>query len=146
MRNIIAVVLGAAVAFGLVTISDAAAGRLFQLPAAATPAIDGAVTKADTVAMKAALESAIANAPLSAVLMMVLGYGVAAFGGAFIARKIAMPTSTRPPLVVGMLVLAATVANFTFLRHPTLMVVLGVLTPIPGAMLGARAARVATPT
>ena len=132
MRNIIAAVLGTAVAFGIVSISDSIAGRLFQLPA-------GLDTN-NPALMKSAMEAAIAQAPLSAVLTMVAGYFIAALVGAFIAKKIADEKSTRPPLMVGILVLAATILNFTMLHHPTLMVVLGVLAPMPGALLGARVA------
>jgi hypothetical protein len=135
VRNVFAVMLGAMVAFGLVSVSDAMAGTLFALPTGLDPA---------NPATKVALEAAIAKAPLNAMLAMVAGYFLAAFGGGFIARKIASAKTIRPSLMVGLLVLAATLLNFAMLKHPTMMVVLGALAPMPGAWMGARVATMGT--
>ncbi len=132
MRNVVAVLLGTMVAFGLVSIGDAIAGSMFALPAGIDPN--------DRPAVTAALEAAIANAPLSAMLAIVAGYFVAALGGGFIARKIASTTTVWPSIAVGLMVLAGTIANFAMITHPMVMVVLGVLAPLPGAWLGARIA------
>lgn len=130
MRNTFAVVLGAMVAFAVVSIFDAIAGSMFSLP----PGLDAGNQEAVT----AAIEAAIRNAPLRAILTIVTGYFVAAACGGFIAGKISSAPSNRASIIVGMLVLFATILNFTRIAHPTLMVVLGVLAPIPGALLGAR--------
>jgi hypothetical protein len=132
MRNVLAVLLGAMVAIGFVTIGDAMAARLFELPTVAAGT--------DPAVAKTMMEAAIAKAPLSAMLAMVAGYFVAAFGGAFVARKIAAGPGLRPSLTVGAIVLLATIANFAALQHPTLLVVLGVLVPMPGAYVGAKVA------
>jgi hypothetical protein len=132
MRNFFAVLMGAMVAIGCVTISDASAARVFALPTIAAGT--------DPAAAKAIMEAAIAKAPMSAMLVMVAGYFVASFAGGFVARKIADGTSIRPSMIVGAIVLFATIANFAALSHPTVMVVLGVLAPLPGAWLGARVA------
>jgi hypothetical protein len=130
MRNVFAVLLGAMVAFGVVAVGDAAAGRLFALPTIA-PGTDPAVAKS-------LMEAAIAKAPLSAMLTMVAGYLVASFAGGFIARKVG--SSGTQSMVVGFLVLVAVILNFSAIQHPTLMVALGVVMPLPGAWLGAKAA------
>ena len=132
MRNVFAVLLGAMVAFGLVSVGDAVAGSLMQLPSGVDPN--------DRAAVIAALESVLASVPLRTMLVMVAGYFVAAMGGGFIARKIALSATVWPSVTVGLLVLAGTVANFAMISHPTVMVVLGVLAPVPGALLGARLA------
>jgi len=133
MRGVFAVVCGAMVSVGVVTVSDAFAGRLFSFPLIA-PGTDAATTKA-------LLEAAIAKAPLSAMLAMVAGYFVAALCGGFIARKISSGRGVAASLAVGLLVLAATIANFVSMQHPLVMVWLGVLAPLPGALLGARLAK-----
>jgi hypothetical protein len=132
MRNVFAVLLGTMVAFGLVSVGDAMAGSMLALPTGIDPTNRPAVT--------AALEAALAKAPLRAMLTMVAGYFVAAFGGGFVARKIASTKTLWPSITVALLVLAATMANFAMIKHPLMMVVLGGLAPIPGAMLGARTA------
>lgn len=133
MQNVVAVVLGMMVAIGLVSVGDAMAGTLFTLP----PGID----PSNKTAMAGALEAAIANAPVSAMLTIVAGYFVAAFGGGFIARKIAVTPSPWPSYTVGVLVFLATAANFASIKHPLFMVVLGLLVPLPGSWLGARLGR-----
>lgn len=132
MRNVWAVLLGTMVAFGLVSVSDGIAGTMFALPKG--------LDMSDTVAAKAALEAAIATAPLRAMLAMAAGYFVAAFCGGFLARRIASAKGLGPSLTVGALVLAAVLANFAMLKHPVLMVVLGVLAPLPAGWLGGRVA------
>lgn len=132
MRNVFAVMLGAMVAFGLVSVGDAIAGSMMQLPQGIDPK--------DRVAVVAALESVLATIPVRTMVTMVAGYFVAAMGGGFIARKIASTPTVWPSVIVGLLVLAGTVANFAMISHPRLMVVLGVLAPLPGALLGARLA------
>lgn len=131
MRNVFAVMLGAMVAFGVVAVGDAAAGRLFALPTIA-PGTDPAVARS-------LMEAAIAQAPVSAMLTMVAGYFVAAFAGGFIARKVGSGAPTQS-IIVGFLVLTAVILNFSAIHHPTLMVALGVLMPLPGAWLGAQIA------
>ncbi len=132
MRNLLAVLLGAMVAFSVVAMGDAAAGRLFTLP----PIAAGT----DPVVAKSMMEAAIAQAPLSAILVMVAGYFVAAFAGGFIARKVGGGALTQS-IIVGLLVLAAVILNFSALRHPTVMVALGVLMPLPGAWAGGAVAQ-----
>jgi hypothetical protein len=131
MRNVFAVMLGAMVAFGVVAVGDAAAGQLFALPTIA-PGTDPAVAKS-------LMEAAIAKAPLGAMLTMVAGYFVASFAGGFIARKVGSGGGAQS-MIVGFLVLTAVILNFSAIQHPTLMVALGVLMPLPGAWLGAKMA------
>ena len=129
MREVYAVLVGMMLAFALDAVGDALAGLLFQMPQGLDPR---------DPATKAAFEAAMAQAPLSAILVMVGGYFVAALGGAYVARKIVRMPTMRPSLAVGVLLLAATIANFVMIPSPMIMVVLGVLVPIPGAWLGGR--------
>lgn len=132
MRNVIAAVMGIVIAFALVSLTDAVAGSLFRLPEGIDPNNRAAVT--------AALEAALAKAPLSAMLTLIAGYFVSAFGGGFIARKIAQDNALWPSLTVGVLLLLGTIGNYMMISHPLIMVILGVLAPVPGAWLGARVA------
>ena len=135
MRNVYAVLVGMMLAFFLVSVGDSLAGMMFQLPKGLDP---------NDPATKAAFEAAMLNAPLRAMLVMVGGYFVAALGGAFVARKLVHTPTLIPSLTVGLLLLAATVANFAMMKHPMLMMVLGVLVPVPGSWLGAQLASTKT--
>ena len=66
-------------ACGALLLRNIIAGRFFQLPA-------GLDTN-NPVVMKSAMETVIAQAPQSAMLTMVAGYFIAAFGGGFHREK-----------------------------------------------------------
>jgi hypothetical protein len=86
-----------------------------------------------------ALAGHIAAAPVSAMVVVVLGWALAAFVGAWVAARIARHRLAAA-LVIGLLVLAGVIANNAMIPHPLWMAVFGIALPLPLAWLAARAA------
>ena len=86
-----------------------------------------------------ALAAHIAAAPLSAMLVVVVGWALAAFVGAWVAARIARHRLAAA-LAIGVLVLAGVIANNAMIPHPLWMTVAGIALPLPLAWLAARAA------
>jgi len=86
-----------------------------------------------------ALAAHIAAAPLSAMLVVVVGWALAAFVGAWVAARIARHRRAAA-LVIGLLVLAGVIANIAMIPHPLWMTVAGLALPLPLAWLAARIA------
>ncbi|GAB3089380.1 hypothetical protein [Lysobacter terrae] len=87
-----------------------------------------------------ALAAYIAAAPLSSMLLVVLGWSIGAFGGGWVAARIARH-KTVAALTIGALVLLGVIANNVMIPHPLWMTIAGVVLPIPLAWLAARVAR-----
>jgi hypothetical protein len=87
-----------------------------------------------------ALAAHIAAAPLSAMLVVIAGWALAAFAGALVAARIARH-SLPAALVIGVLVLAGVIANNTMIPHPLWMTIAGIALPLPLAWLAARLVR-----
>ena len=86
-----------------------------------------------------ALAAHIAAAPLSAMLVVVVGWALAAFAGGWVAARIARHRRAAA-LVIGLLVLAGVIANIAMIPHPLWMTVAGLALPLPLAWLAARIA------
>jgi hypothetical protein len=128
-RTILGILAGMAVAIVLVMAGDAASAALYPHP----PGLD--LKQPDQLA------AYIAAAPASAMVVMVAGWTLAAFAGGWVAARIARSHRTFAGLMVGALVLAGVIANAMMIPHPLVMIVLGVLLPLPAAWLGTRVAR-----
>jgi len=87
-----------------------------------------------------ALAAHIAAAPLPAMLVVVLGWALAAFLGGWVAARIARHRLAAA-LIIGVLVLAGVIANSAMIPHPLWMTVAGIALPLPLAWLAARTAR-----
>jgi hypothetical protein len=87
-----------------------------------------------------ALAAHIAAAPLSAMLVVVIGWVLAAFVGGWVAARIARHRLVAA-LVIGLLVLAGVIANNTMIPHPLWMTIAGIALPLPLAWLAARLVR-----
>jgi hypothetical protein len=88
-----------------------------------------------------ALAAHIASAPPQAMLLVVAGWMVAAFGAGWLAARIARHR-TAAALVIGVLVVLGVIGNNLMIPHPLWMTIVGIAMPLPLAWL---AARVATP-
>lgn len=88
-----------------------------------------------------ALAAHIAAAPLSAMLVVLAGWALAAFLGGWVAARIARHRRVAA-ILIGALVLAGVIANSTMIPHPLWMTIAGLVLPLPLAWL---AARMATP-
>lgn len=87
-----------------------------------------------------ALAAHIDAAPVQAMLLVVIGWSLAAFLGGWVAARIARRRVAA--LVVGAFVVLGVIANNMMIPHPQWMTITGVVLPIPLAWL---AARLATP-
>ena len=87
-----------------------------------------------------ALAAHIAAAPLPAMLVVVLGWALAAFLGGWVAARIARHRLAAA-LIIGVLVLAGVIANSAMIPHPLWMTVAGIALPLPLAWPAARTAR-----
>lgn len=87
-----------------------------------------------------ALAAHIAAAPLSAMLVVVIGWALAAFVGGWVAARIARHRLVAA-LIIGGLVLAGVIANNAMIPHPLWMTVAGIALPLPLAWLAARLVR-----
>lgn len=87
-----------------------------------------------------ALAAHIAAAPISAMLLVLLGWTLAAFVGGWLAARIARHPLAAA-LAIGALVVVAVVLNSMLIPHPLWMTLAGVLLPLPAAWLAARQVR-----
>ena len=128
-RTILGILAGMVTAWLLIMVCQFASGRLYPPP----PGMD--LTQPDQLA------AFIAQAPVAAMVLVVVSWVLGAFIGGWVAAKVAREHPLFAALMIGVLVLAGVVANNTMIPHPLWMTVLGVLLPLPAAWLGARMAR-----
>ncbi|QNP40026.1 hypothetical protein [Lysobacter solisilvae (ex Woo and Kim 2020)] len=88
-----------------------------------------------------ALAAHIAAAPTSAMLVVVVGWMLAALLGGWVAARIARHRRVAA-LVIGALVVLGVIANSMIIPHPLWMTIAGLVLPLPLAWF---AARLATP-
>ena len=86
-----------------------------------------------------------ASLPLAALLWILGGWLFGALVGGLVSARLAGQYELAPPVLVGLFIAAGTLLNAQSIPHPSWMVALGVLLPIPAALLGARLVRKASP-
>ena len=126
LRSILAVLLGAIAAGFLILAVEMLGTRLFPFP----PGTD--VDNPD------ALRAAMSHIPTGALLLILFGWIVGTFAGAWVAARVAGRAPIGHGLVIGVLYLAAAVANMLAIPHPVWFWALGVVVFLPAAYLGAR--------
>lgn len=88
------------------------------------------------------LSAIMAMQPVAAMAFVVLAWVLGAFAGGWVAAKIAREHPRTAAVVVSLLVVAGVVAMIVQLPgHPRWMAALGLLLPVPAALLAARMAR-----
>lgn len=87
---------------------------------------------------KEAVNALMANAPVGALLLVLLAYAVGTTGGAFVATLLARRVRLVHGLIVGALFLAASLGNLRSIRHPEWFAILNLGLIPPAAYLGAR--------
>jgi pimeloyl-ACP methyl ester carboxylesterase len=84
----------------------------------------------------------VADAPAGAMALVVLAWVLGSFAGGFVAAKVARQRPRLAAVLVSALVLAGVVAMIVAIpQHPYWMSALGLLLPVPAALLGAALAR-----
>ena len=130
IRTILAVVAGAAVMFVVIMAVELLGHALYPT----SPGLDP-MQPLD-------LQQIIAAQPFVAKAMVVLAWTLGALLGGLAAARIAHAHPQVAAIVVAVLVIAGVVSVILQLpEHPMWMSVLGVLLPVPAALLGARLVR-----
>lgn len=128
LRTILGVIAGLLAAMLLMFGVEALATALFPPP----PGFD--------LRNEADLAKLVAIAPFGMKALVVFGWALASLAGGWIAAKIARHPRVAA-LLIGLLIIAGCLMNAAMIPHPLWMNALGVLLPIPLALLGARLAR-----
>ena len=106
LRSVIAGVVGVVVALAVVTIGEAIGHIVYPLP----PGMD--------FSNPAAVRDLVARMPLGAFLFVLGSWIAATIAGGAVAGAIARPRAMTLALVVGGVILAATIANLALIPHP----------------------------
>ena len=131
LRRILGVILGFVVASAVMMLIEFTNGHLFY------PELSRAAQGMKDPAQIAAL---MAQAPVGALLVVVLVWLLGAIAGGWSATRIARTESSTPALSLGLLLTLAGIANNLMIPPPLWFWVLGLTVMIPGAWYGARLA------
>ena len=126
MRKLLAILLGWALAFGLIALIEAAGHKVYPPP----PDFD--FTKPADVARYVQLM------PLGAFGFVLAAWAVGTFCGALLACRIAGENPLMFASIIGAAVLAATAMNLLTIPHPTWFSITGVVLIMAAAFLAAR--------
>ena len=131
-RKILAVVVAMIVAIAIMMVVEMANSMVIMPPSD------------DVMKDAAKLREFMANGPVKAYVIVLIGYVLASFAGGFIVTKMSRRESPglTLPIIVGVLLELGMVANILMLPgQPIWFLVAGFLTFIPLSMLGHRFAR-----
>jgi hypothetical protein len=130
IRSALVLLGGVVVAVIVVSLMDGVLISIYPLPAGTDPS------------NPESLRQGIATLPVSAFLLLVAGWALAAGAGSYLAARLATQSSVTHGLIVALFVLVATVANLAKIPHPVWMWPAAIiLIPAAGwaaARLGAR--------
>jgi hypothetical protein len=128
VRSIVAILVGLFVAVITLSLFEYVSAMVFPLP----PGIDP--TDAE------ALRSVVGQIPFPAYLIILLGWSVAAFVGAWLAGRMAGRASLLHGLIEAVLLLTAGVTNLFMIPHPIWVTILGLAAFVGLGYAGARSA------
>lgn len=129
-RTVLAVILGLVVA-GLIVAGIETVGHTLNPP---PPGTD--------LTQPGAMETLIASLPVTALIIVVLAWALGSIGGGFTAAKISRQHKRGAALAVGIAMVLLVASNFFVIPHPLWMMVVGVLVPIPLALVGRKLAAI----
>jgi hypothetical protein len=125
-RSLGAIALGVITAMLVIVAGDTLAHAFYPLPAG--------IDYRD----KPAMSAAIGNLPSGAFAIVLLGWALGSFLGGFVAAKMADRRRLFHALIVGVILLAAGIANLVQVPHPPWMWVAGIIVFPLGAYLAGR--------
>lgn len=132
-RKILAVILGIVVAMLLVALTEFVGHKIYPLPA------DLDFTNYEQV------KSFVQTLPLGALLFVLLGWGLGSFFGGLVAGLMSHEKQMRASLIVGGVILAATIVNLVIIPSPIWFAISGViLVPLLAFFAGLIATKKAT--
>lgn len=126
LRSTLAVIVGGMIAVIIVTLFDASSLIFFPIAAGVDP---------NDPASLAANSSVI---PTGSFIVLILGWGIAAFTGAWIAARIADRSQVIHGLFVAGILLVTGILNLFAIPHPAWVWIVGILAYIGGGYAGAR--------
>jgi hypothetical protein len=126
LRTLLAIVAGLITAMLVIFGVEALGLLLFPLPAG---------MRLDTEADLARL---VAMSSPAAKAWLVFGWALGSFVGAWVAARISRQHRRIAALAVALFIVAGTVMNAMVIAHPLWMNLLGILLPVPLALLAAR--------
>ena len=132
VRKILSVVVALIVAFAVMMIIEMLNSLQLAPPSA------------DIMADRAKLAEYMANGPVQAYVVVLIGYFLASFAGGFIVTKMShqVTQTATLPILIGVILTLGMVANLLMLPgQPLWFAVLGLLIFIPTSLLGHRIAR-----
>lgn len=129
-RTILAVIVGLVVA-GLIVAGIETVGHTLNPP---PPGTD--------LTQPGAMETLMASLPTTALVIIVLAWALGSIGGGFTAAKISRQHKRGAALAVGIAMVLLVASNFFVIPHPLWMMVVGVLVPIPLALVGRKLATI----
>ena len=125
-KNIIAVVFGLLVSFVVIMVLEGINGYFY-------PAPEGMDFKD-----KAAVSEYIATLPLAALLVVIFAHFAGAFSGGFVIAKQAADNHKVFAVILGLMLLIATVANWMSIPHPEWFKIVDTLIILPAVLIGLR--------
>jgi small-conductance mechanosensitive channel len=123
-KRILSVVLGLICAFIIISLMEML-NSLFYTP-------PKGIDYKDPQAVRAMMEAL----PVSAFMLVLLGYILGTLAGAIVTTVIHRSGSLLPAFIVGILLMAANAANLYWLHHPTWFAVISMAVYLPMAYLG----------
>lgn len=125
LRTVVAAVVGTVVALVLIGVVEAVGERVYPPPAG----------------LDFREPDAIASLPGGALAFVLAAWIGGTFAGGLVAARIDRSHAAAAAAIVGALVLAATVLNFTLIPHPAWMIVAGIAGIVAAAYAAGRVAR-----
>jgi hypothetical protein len=126
-HTIIAVIAGVVVAFALGAAIEWLGHQMYPMP----PGVD--------LSRPEQAQDYVRNLPVGALLIVLTSWVVATFCGGIVAAAIEKGRPRRAAAIVGVVVLAATIANLTLIAHPLWFSIAGVLSIVVAALAAGRA-------
>ncbi len=128
IRRAASVVAAVGVAMVIITLVEALSGRLYPPPAN----LD--------VGNAEALREYVRSLPVSALLLVLAGYGIAGFAGGWLATRLSGTALLRPAIAVAAVLLGGSIMNLRAIPHPAWFwgtnLLLVVAMPLVGAWIG----------
>ena len=129
-RTVVGLILGLFTMFMVITIIEFVGHRLYPPPAGLNP------TRPDDLA------AILAAQPFMAKLSVVVAWTLGTFAGGWVAARISRIWPRTSAVIVALVVIAAVIGMIVQLpQHPAWMAAMGLLLPIPAALLAAHLAR-----
>lgn len=132
LKPILAVLAGLTVAFVLIVLSQMIGHYFYPIPDEFKNIDFSDPTN------KAQLEALMATAPLGSLILILIGYMLAALGGGFVAALIHKKQKFQLSLMIGFFLTMAGISNLMMIPHPIWFIIINLPSYLLFAYLGSR--------